>query len=390
MFFDRFHTVILVVFVSAFNELPRCIWGKCIDDVPVVVPEGRREWLRKHVYHYKEVCDELGIKLSPMDNASKGFEAQQVGEVLGIVFNTATMTWRLPEQKRQVLVVLLRKVIFSQEAWSKKDWKILTGKLTDLYQLWPPGKFFINNLMKHVQLAETVEKLRPNRAAVRDARVWLSVLEVGEWPIFPMSLDPPPMHFRTFSDASGEILDTPSIGILIPTQFGLKSRVASWEFPRGLLDSVDEKDCKCFRKTTCLETLGMLCTLLLAPDLLSIHSVIHVMDNIASCLAWKRRRSIQDRWATTLVRATGHVCAYLNIDLHTEWQARRSDRLTEAVDDLSHDCCLSLTPEEVRSYISESQVGFPDPVLKWMEEPKEDLNLGIFLVEWLAKRQERM
>ena len=104
--------------------------------------------------------------------------------------------------------------------------------------------------------------------------MWLSVLEVGEWPIVPRPLDPPPMHFRTYSDASGEILDTPSTGMLIPAQFGLKPRVASWEFPKGFLDSVDEKDCKCFRKTTCLETLGILCTLLLAPDLLGGHSVI--------------------------------------------------------------------------------------------------------------------
>ena len=77
---------------------------KSIDDVPVVVPEGRREWLKRHVHCYREVCDRLGIKLSPMDNASKGFEAQQVGEVLGIVFNTAKMTWKLPEPKRQALV----------------------------------------------------------------------------------------------------------------------------------------------------------------------------------------------------------------------------------------------------------------------------------------------
>ena len=80
-------------------------------------------------------------------------------------------------------------------------------------------------------------------------------------------------------------------------------------------------------------------------------------------------------------KATGHVCAYLSIDLHTEWQLRRSDRFTVAVDDLSHDLCQSLTSEEMKSYISEPCVGFPDPILKWMEDPREDLNLGIHLVD---------
>ena len=108
MFFDRFHTVILVAFVSSVSGVPRCIWEKCIDDVPVVVPEGRGDWLRRHVDQYKQVCDYLGIKLSSTDNASKGFETQQVGEVLGIVFNTIDMTWKLPERKRHALIVLLR------------------------------------------------------------------------------------------------------------------------------------------------------------------------------------------------------------------------------------------------------------------------------------------
>ena len=390
MFFDRFHTVILTVFVSEFNGIPRCIWEKCIDDVPVVVPESRIEWLRKHVYHYREVCDELNIKLSPMDNASKGFEALQVGEVLGVIFNTVDMTWKLPERKRNTLIALLRQVVFEHKAWTMNEWEKLRGKLTDFYQLWPAGKFFIDSFLKQEQLAETKALTKPVRAVIRDAKVWLSVLEGAELPIPTSIVGPPPMHFRTFSDASGEFLDTPSIGILVPAQFGLGPRVASWQFPRGFLDSVDEKGCKCFRKTTCLEALGILCTLLLASDLLGGQSVVHVVDNIASCLAWKRRRSTMDRWATTLVKATGHVCAYLSIDLHTEWQLRRSDRFTVAVDDLSHDLCQSLTSEEMKSYISEPCVGFPDPILKWMEDPREDLNLGIHLVDWLRRRHANM
>ena len=126
--------------------------------------------------------------------------------------------------------------------------------------------------------------------------------------------------------------------------------------------------------------------MLLAPDLLGGQSVVHIVDNIASCLAWKKRRSTLDGWATTLVRATAHVCAYLSIDLHTKWQPRRSDRFTEAVDDLSHDCCRSLTQDELKCYISEDNVGFPQPLMKWMENPKEDMNLGIQIVNWLENK----
>ena len=62
MYFDRFHTVILVGFVSDSNNNPRCIWEKCIDDVPVVVPENRIDWLHKHVIKYAN-CDTKWIFL---------------------------------------------------------------------------------------------------------------------------------------------------------------------------------------------------------------------------------------------------------------------------------------------------------------------------------------
>ena len=93
-------------------------------------------------------------------------------------------------------------------------------------------------------------------------------------------------NFRTFSDASGDFMDTASVGILIPAQFGCKPRAVSWEFPRKVLLSVDESGKEALHKTTCLEAVGMLGTVLLAPALLHGQSVVHCMDNIATCLAW--------------------------------------------------------------------------------------------------------
>ena len=83
-----------------------------------------------------------------------------------------------------------------------------------------------------------------------------------------------------------------------------------------------------------------------------------------------------------VIRATAHVCAFLNIDLHVEWQRRRSDRCSVAVDNLSHDRCEGLTPEEISQYLAEPMNGFPDPLLWWMKAPRVDYDLGIKLVEW--------
>ena len=125
----------------------------------------------------------------------------------------------------------------------------------------------------------------PNRRVVRDAEVWMAVLNKGDLPIFNPPYGPTLMHFTTYSDASGKILDSPGVGMLIPSQFGLLPRVAAWEFPTGFMNSVDERGKKCFCKTTCLETIGVISTLLLAPDLLRGNSVVHRVDNIATCQA---------------------------------------------------------------------------------------------------------
>ena len=386
LFFDRFHHVILVAFVTGPNRFPRCCWNKCIDDVPVTVPESKEQWMKEHFGTYRRVCNQLGVKLSPMDNASKSFEASQIGEVLGISFNTQDMTWSLPERKRITLVRLLRTLIDEENSWNLKEAERLVGKLEDVMQLWRPGRFFIDSFLKFKNSLMDKKAGFPSRTVKRDGRVWLACLEVGEFPILAQKVEPPPEHLRTYSDASGEIRNSPGIGLLIPAQMGHSPRVAAWEFPAGFLNTVDEKGAKCYAKTCCLESLGLVSILLLAPRLLQGRNVVHVMDNASACLSWRRGRSIVDAWATTLVRAAAHVCAFLNVQLYTEWQPRRSDRPTEVVDDLSHDLCESLSRAELVAYLKEEQVGFPEPLLLWLRAPKVDLNLGVRLVEWLTAR----
>ena len=149
MYFDRFHSVILTVFVSALGHIPRCIYGKCIDDIPVVVPAGRLDLLRLHLERYKEICSRLNVRLSPMDSV-KGFEETQTGEVLGIIFCTVDLSWRLPVEKRNALIRMLRESIFSKERQTEKFWEKITGKLSNVYQLWPAGKFFIDKFLLEI------------------------------------------------------------------------------------------------------------------------------------------------------------------------------------------------------------------------------------------------
>ena len=114
------------------------------------------------------------------------------------------------------------------------------------------------------------------------------------------------------------------------------------------------------------------------------------VDNIATVLAWPRGRSVSDAWASTWVLATAHVSATLQIDLHTEWQPRRTDRYSEVVDNLSHDRCSGLSPAELQAYLEEDQDCFPPPLLSWMRSPRIDSSLGPRLVAWMKGRHSHI
>ena len=268
MMFDRFHHVLLVAFVTTANNIPSCVWGKCIDDIPVVVPKERIAWLKEHFQSYRHVCEMLGVQISPIDNSEKSFEESQIGEVLGIVFDSVNMTWRLPERKKRRLVIILRGLCFKEEMLSLEQWEVVTGKLNNLCELWPPGRLFMDSFYRCLDLSRGKGGCFPNKSVKRDAKIWLSTVEARDLRVLPMKRGPLPDYILCFSDASGKILDTPGIGILIPAQHGKKARVAAWSYPFGFLSCVDEKGAKCYNKTTCLENIGMLSGLMLAPELL--------------------------------------------------------------------------------------------------------------------------
>ena len=382
MFFDRFHHVLLGAFVLGLNNISWAFVGKCLDDVPITVPKGGENTIRGFFKSYTAVCNRIGVVRSATKCSTKSFEESTKGEILGIEFDSLEMTWKYPERKRLSLLSKLHDMRKDPTDLTTKQWESLTGKLIDLYQLWPTGKIFIDVFIHAEDLVKTnigIELLK------REALIWIGCLESMPHPIVPEIGAPSLDHLKSFSDASGQLNESPSVGILIPAQYGMSPKVASWELPRIGLIKADERGVKLYHKTTTLELVGMLGVLLLAPNIVRGRNVVHVMDNLASTLAWERGRSISDPWATVIVRAIAHICAELDITLFAEWRPRRSSRETVAVDDLSHDCCESLTAEELKSYIEEPMLTFPDPLLAWLKEPRRDHDLGPSLVAWLRK-----
>ena len=110
-----------MAFVTALKDIPRSIWGKCIDDIPVVVPADRIDLLTKFFRVYKDVCNKLNVKLCQSDDKTKCFEDVTEGVVLGIKFDTIKMIWNLTQDKKNALINSLRELIYEKEICNVKQ-----------------------------------------------------------------------------------------------------------------------------------------------------------------------------------------------------------------------------------------------------------------------------
>ena len=138
-------------------------------------------------------------------------------------------------------------------------------------------------------------------------------------PLVEQAPHPSQAAIEVWSDVSGHIIASPSLGLFIPASNKAKAFVASLALPRHFLQKKDKEGKQAFCKTTMLESLAYL--VLLCLHLLRFieeEKVFHI-DNIATVRALEKDRS-KDTWATTLVRALAAtvVAASLGCTLFAE------------------------------------------------------------------------
>ena len=190
---------------------------------------------------------------------------------------------------------------------------------------------------------------------------------------------------RVWTDASGHIKASPSIGIFVPGSSKETPLVAALAFPRFFLHAVDDQGKRAHCKTTALECLGPIASLYLDPMRFFGKEVVFHIDNMASVTSIGKGHS-KDPWASTLICATRTVDASLCCGVFASWERRRSSRGSCITDDLTHNLVASLDDHEVQAYISKSAVAFPLPIPDWMASPSKDSSLGRKCVMWLRRQ----
>jgi len=142
-YLDRIHDCIIKAFVLPMSGFPALAQDETVDDAPAVAPESAKEALEKFVGTYRTTLSKLNIKAAPDDpTCTKAFDGSREGEILGVRFDTVSITWSLPHDKLHTLATGLLKLAAGTSNHSSRELQSVLGKLNNTSQLYPALKTF--------------------------------------------------------------------------------------------------------------------------------------------------------------------------------------------------------------------------------------------------------
>jgi len=400
--FDRFGNTTKTLAIVRSSTPSRWVF-RILDDTPIVAP-AKSGICEKFSAEYIKVCAELKVELAPMcDKKEKAFMNETKGTVLGIVFNTETLSWSLPEDKYDDICLRILTAINSG-VLNLKDCQKLVGSLNNFVQLCPFAKVYKFNISKMISNFESDENIVlhiPNEA-MKDLHVLARIVSTASDSLpIPARPGRPKINSLVFiSDAAGSNFVMQQ-GVRCPNNWENDRGVASisllndslsfvcllkWPLP-FLNHARDGKGAFYGSKTTTLEMVGLLLPFLTIPSFVAGKDVILEVDNIALWHGWNDRGVKGDVSASILIRALHLVSVYLGCRVFVRHVERKSTLGSVIADCLSRS---STTTSYHKRLISRSPLA-PEPpsiILDWLHNPSEDWDLAIRIVNYVEEIYE--
>jgi hypothetical protein len=361
-----------------------------LDDVCCVCPAGST-WCADFTNRYVKNCKELNISLAEnCPKFEKAFSCSTYGKILGVFFETSTLSWKLPKEKVEKTLVAIKNALESEKIDLLSMQKLM-GRLNDVGLMCPFLNGFkrpLNDSLGFLQNKEPTTVL--SNQAKRDLLVWAGFLtDRDKWtPICHRPSAPPPFRKEFTSDAAGIPKDNQvrvgcgNIGFDQNGQMVFAKQIF-WE-GKGFLEKTDQKGAKFGHKTTTLELIGVMLPFLLIPEQLQNQHVVVKVDNVACFFGWENRSLSGDTCASILIRALHLITAYLGSVIHFQhlprlstWDARLADRLSREA---------TTTAEDRRLLESFQTSTLPKSLENWLENPVEDFSLAERLLEEVERR----
>ena len=372
--------------VCSVSDIPRSLVHRQLDDVPVVAPASSN-WCETFSQEYKEVCEKVGIVLAPeCPTKEKAFTNSKSGTVLGIEFDTQTLTWRLPMDKRVEYCNLIHDVL-QEKKINLLTCQSLLGKLAFTTTMAPYMRTFKKNLQTILSILEESgeESVPITPEAGKDLLVWWEFIRSNEAgvPITPEPSAPPLRHKVLTTDAAGwqqgvDAIPEVGMGCVGLDENGeiFFASQTFWDLSK-IMKTRDSRGKWLGSKTTTLEFAGIIIPFLLIPKLLCNQTVVVQVDNIACHFAWLNGSST-DVMASILVRCLVLISAKLGSLVHVVHHKRESSWESRVADRLSRSRTTSVW--EKRLVDSFKYRTLPGRFREWMEDPVEDWNLPLELL----------
>ena len=369
-------------------QIPRHLVHRILDDSACVAP-AETGWCQQFTERYKEVCAEIGIKLAEdCPYQEKAFTNKTRGTVLGIQFDTVSLTWRIADDKAARILTDIHTLIHGGHA-DLKQVETLAGRLSDFGQMCPFLQAFkrpLNDLLSsfnedYTILQEVKEEL------VQDLRVWAAVVSrANGWlPIAREMKNPPLDAWEFVSDAAGGLGSEDWMGV---ASLGINSSGGFWflcrgEWPPAILENIDEKGARFASKMTTLELIGLFLPFLSVPTQLAGRNIVLGVDNVSVVFGWENKSVSGDLTASALIRALHLVSSFLECRIFVRHVPRLSSLASIMADSLTRS---STAKAEVwATVVGAQQYRQPEPLWEWLCSPQLDWNLGFKLITWIKE-----
>ena len=313
--------------------------GMHLDDV-VGVGDRNTDTIWKFDKAYRDVAKEVGISLADRSDRDKSFAPSTQGQVLGVDYDTEAWTWTIRQDKLIRVQHMIREALDS-ELISLGHMKSLVGKIIYIRFLVPGGKFKMGYLTK----AELSPLAIP---AYTDAAG-------GSW---------------RFGHGLGGIIP-PKEWFYIP-------------WPRWLNEGKPNSDgVKFDRKLCVLEMLGPLAVLIIRPNLVRNRDMEVFVDNSGAVNIYAKGYSSGCVYSYTVAMAINDIAQALNCNIVLTKVTRCSDKFTIIADAISKADWATL--DRLMENRNTDPCRVPRALLRWINDPKEDLHLGEKILREMAQ-----
>jgi hypothetical protein len=201
----------------------------------------------------------------------------------------------------------------------------------------------------------------------------------------------PPICTKVFtSDAAGLPRNSSwsgniGCGVIGIEESGSMCLIAQLWWPKNFITSRKDSKGKRFgEKTATLELIGILLPLLLIPKSLQNQHIVFKTDNLSCVFGHQNGYMKGDECASILIRSLYLISAFLGCAVHIEHIPRRSDWESEVADNLLRERTTGFMEKQLMA--RNLKTDFPQALLDWLENAKEDWSLPVHLLDHVINK----